>query len=152
MCRRCVQGWQCRVQSDPVRLQCVNGVRCPVCSRGVGTFKWAFRHPSISVCKDSSQLAHARNTQFGIRRMRIGYKSRYKCPPCPALPLLAVSVRLAKRRCLAFAPPPSSPGCDGPKREEKSEPDETSLAHRAVSTPRSEPLSLFSLHTPQCTD
>ena len=66
------------------------------------------------------------------------------------LPWLAVSVRLAKRLCLAFSPPPSSPGCDGPKREEKSETEETVLA-RAVLTPRSEPLSLFSLHTPQCT-
>ncbi len=36
-------------------------------------------------------------------------------PGLAALPWLAVSVRLAKRRCLAFAPPPSSPGCDGPK-------------------------------------
>ena len=29
------------------------------------------------------------------------------------------------KRCLAFAPPPSSPGCDGPKREDKSEAEET---------------------------
>ena len=151
MCRRCVQGWQCRVQSDPVRLQCVNGV-CPVRSRGVRAPLSGLSDIRVFPCAKTAPSLHMPNTQFGIRRMRIGYKSRYKCPPCPALPLLAVSVRLAKRRCLAFAPPPSSPGCDGPKREEKSEPDETSLAHRAVSTPRSEPLSLFSLHTPQCTD
>ena len=53
---------------------------------------------------------------------------------------LAVSVRLAKRRCLAFAPPPSSPGCDGPKREDKSETEETCSADsRRCSGPSATP-------------
>ena len=80
--------------------------------------------------------------EFHERRLVEARTARPPTRGLAALPWLAVSVRLAKRRCLAFAPPPSSPGCDGPKREDKSETEETVLA-RAVLTPCSEPLSLF---------